>query len=70
MLEVVEDAEGDTYRVVYTVRLQTALYVLHAFQKKSKRGRATPRSDMALIRRRLARARQTDAARSAPDQDG
>ena len=41
------------YRVIYTARLAEAVYVLHAFQKKSKRGIATPRSDIELIRRRL-----------------
>lgn len=42
VLEVVEDHRGDTYRAVYTVRFEDAVIVLHAFQKKSKRGIATP----------------------------
>ena len=42
-----------TYRVVYTVRYATAVYVLHAFQKKSKRGSATPKLEIELIRERL-----------------
>jgi phage-related protein len=67
VLEIAEDVTGDTYRVVYTVRLRTAVYVLHAFQKKSKRGRATPRADIEVIRRRLARAQLLDAERSVPD---
>jgi phage-related protein len=58
VLEVVEDFDGDTYRAVYTVRFTDAVYVLHCFQKKSKHGRATPRKDMELIRRRLAVAEQ------------
>jgi phage-related protein len=53
VLELVEDHRGDTYRAVYTVRFATRIYVLHAFQKKSKRGIATPQKDIALIRARL-----------------
>ncbi len=53
VLELVEDYDGDTYRAVYAVRFKEAVYVLHAFQKKSKRGIATPKSDIDLIRRRL-----------------
>jgi phage-related protein len=60
VLEVVDDFAGDTYRAVYTVRLSTAVYVLHAFQKKSKRGIATPKQDMELIRARLRRAQEHD----------
>jgi phage-related protein len=54
VLEVVEDYDGDTYRAVYTVKLSNAIYVLHVFQKKSKRGIATPQADIDLIKRRLA----------------
>jgi phage-related protein len=53
MIELVEDHRGDTYRAVYTVRFATRIYVLHVFQKKSKRGVATPRRDLELIRARL-----------------
>ena len=53
VLEVVKDAKGDTYRAVYTVRFENAVYVLHCFQKKSTRGIATPKPDMDLIRDRL-----------------
>ncbi|MGB9146725.1 MAG: type II toxin-antitoxin system RelE/ParE family toxin [Acidobacteriaceae bacterium] len=56
MVEVVSDFRGDTWRAVYTVRFADAVYVLHAFQKKSKRGMATPRQELDLIRRRLAEA--------------
>ena len=52
-VEIVEDFDGDTYRAVYTVRFSTAVYVLHAFKKKSKRGIKTPQSDIDLIRQRL-----------------
>jgi phage-related protein len=50
---LVEDHRGDTYRAVYTVRFATRIYVLHVFQKKSKRGIATPQKEMDLIRARL-----------------
>jgi len=47
------DHHGDTFRAVYTVRLSDRVYVLHAFQKKSKRGIATPQAEIELIKRRL-----------------
>ena len=53
VVEIVTDYRGDTFRAVYTVRFAGALYVLHAFQKKSKSGRATPRRDLELIKQRL-----------------
>ena len=53
VVEVVKDYRGDTFRAVYTVRLAGALYVLHAFQKKSKTGRETPQGDMDVVRLRL-----------------
>lgn len=53
VLEVVDDFDGDTYRAVYTVRFAGAVYVLHCFQKKSKKGRETPRHDLDVIRIRL-----------------
>jgi phage-related protein len=53
VLEVVARHDGDTYRAVYTVRFAHVVYVLHAFQKKSKRGIATPKHDIDLIRTRL-----------------
>ncbi len=56
MLEIIADHQGDTWRAVYTVRYAEAIYVLHAFQKKSKRGIATPKKDIDLIRHRLAEA--------------
>jgi phage-related protein len=52
-VEVVKEYRGDTFRAVYTVRFAEAVYVLHAFQKKSKSGRETPRLDIELIKRRL-----------------
>lgn len=53
VLEVVEDHDGDTYRAVYTVRFEGAVYVLHAFQKKAKKGIATPKQEIELIKSRL-----------------
>jgi phage-related protein len=53
VLEIVEDHDGDTYRAVYTVRFADAVYVLHVFQKKSKRGIATPKHVIDLIKARL-----------------
>jgi phage-related protein len=53
VMEVVEDHDGDTFRAVYTVRMRDAIYVLHAFQKKSKKGIATPKHIVDLIRARL-----------------
>ncbi len=57
-LEVVEDFDGDTYRAVYTVKFEGIVYVLHCFQKKSKRGTATPKQDIELIEARLKRAKE------------
>jgi len=56
VLEVVDDHDGDTYRAVYTVRFAGVVYGLHAFQKKSKSGVATPRREIALVEQRLKRA--------------
>ena len=53
VLEVVEDDADGTYRAVYTVKFSQAVFVLHCFQKKSKRGAATPKPDMDLIHARL-----------------
>jgi len=61
-MEMISDHRGNTYRAVYTVRLAHAVYVLHAFQKKSKRGFSTPRRELDLIRRRLKDAEAADAA--------
>ena len=61
VLELIEDDAGGTYRAVYTVRYATAVYVLHVFQKKSKRGRETPQRDIDLIKERLKRAEEIHA---------
>jgi phage-related protein len=56
VVEIMDDDDGSTYHAVYTVRFAGVVYVLHAFQKKSKRGIATPKPDIELIRSRLKRA--------------
>ena len=61
VLEVIENDQSGTYRCVYTVRFQTAIYVLHAFQKKSRKGIATPREHIEMIKRRLKQAAEIDA---------
>lgn len=58
VLEIVDDFGGDTFRAVYAVRFAKAVYVLHAFQKKSRRGAATPRAELEVIEQRLKRARE------------
>ena len=58
VLEVVENFDSNTYRAVYTVKFAGVVYVLHAFQKKSKRGAATPQHDIELIKKRLKAAEQ------------
>jgi phage-related protein len=63
IVELMDDFDGDTFRAVYTVRFHDAVYVLHAFKKKAKRGIATPKSDIDLIRQRLRTAEQDHAAR-------
>ena len=58
VLEIVADHRGDTYRAVYTVKFEHAIYVLHAFQKKSKKGIATPKQDVDLIKQRYKEAKE------------
>jgi phage-related protein len=53
VLEVIKDYRSDTFRAVYTLKYAGTVYVLHAFQKKSKSGRQTPRRDIELIQQRL-----------------
>ena len=58
ILEIVESHAGDAYRAVYTVRLAGQIYALHVFQKKSKSGIKTPKSEIELIKARLKRAEE------------
>jgi phage-related protein len=62
VLEIVADHDGDTYRAVYTVRFARRVYLLHAFQKKSKAGIKTPKAEIGLIKSRLKRAAEEHAA--------
>jgi phage-related protein len=63
------DKTGVTYRAVYTIKLPGAVYVLHVFQKKSKRGIKTPAAEMETIPRRLKTAEEHHAARQAEDDE-
>ena len=63
VLEIVAAHRGDTWRAVYSVRYTEAIYVLHAFQKKSKTGAVTPKRDIALIHHRLAEAERLQKER-------
>ena len=63
ILEMVDDYDGDTYRAVYTVRFRETVYVLHVFQKKSKKGIATTKHDLDIIKERLKAAAGHYAAR-------
>jgi phage-related protein len=56
VLEIVAPHRGDTWRAVYTVRFHDAIYVLHAFQKKSTKGSTTPTREIERIKQRLAEA--------------
>ncbi len=62
--EIRADVDTDTYRAVYAVNLGDAIYMLHVFQKKSKRGIETPKPDMEIIRSRLKRAKELANERS------
>ncbi|MEX2130604.1 MAG: type II toxin-antitoxin system RelE/ParE family toxin [Pseudohongiellaceae bacterium] len=57
VLEISDDFDGNTWRAVYTVQFQNVIYVLHAFQKKSKQGKAMPKADMNLIVERFKQAK-------------
>ena len=58
VLEITDNYKSDTYRAVYTVKFQGIVYILHAFQKKSKKGIATPKSHIQLIEQRLKKAKE------------
>jgi len=66
ILEIVEDHRGDTYRAVYAVRFADVVYVLHAFQKKSKQGIKTPQTEVKLISEPLKRAQADYQSRGKP----
>jgi phage-related protein len=58
VLEITDNYKSDTYRAVYTVKFQGVVYILHAFQKKSKKGISTPKSHIQLIGQRLKKAKE------------
>ena len=58
VLEITDNYDSDTYRAVYTVKFEGIVYILHAFQKKSKKGIATPKNHTQLIEQRLKKARE------------
>ncbi len=66
VLEIVEDHDRDTYRTLYTVRLEGVIYVLHAFQKKATRGITTPKHEVELIAERYKQAQQIHAREFGP----
>ena len=63
VMEIVADAGGDAYRAVYTVQFTDVIYVLHCFQKKSRKGAKTPQHHIEVMRRRLKMAQQDHAQR-------
>ena len=63
VLEIVEHDPSGTYRLIYTVKIAEVVYVLHAFQKKSHRGSATPKAELNLITQRLHKASNDAAVR-------
>ena len=63
VVELVENYDGDTYRVVYTIRFRKAVYVLHAFEKKSKHGTKTAQNDIGVVKSRLRTATEDYARR-------
>ena len=65
VLEIVRDYRGDTFRAVYPVRFAGAVYMLHVFQKKSKKGAGTPKMDVKLIEQRLSEAERIAKGRNA-----
>jgi len=58
VLEIADNFDGNTYRVIYTVQFKGVIYVQHVFQKKSKKGIATPKTDIRLIKQRLKQAKE------------
>ena len=67
VLEVMSDFDGDTYRTVYTVKFAGAVYALHAFQKKSKKGIKTPPVELDIVRKRRKAAEEHHAKRRAEE---
>ena len=64
VVELVADDRHGTYRAIYSVKFESAVYVLHAFQKKSRRGIKTPQAEIELVRRRLRLAEEDHKSRT------
>lgn len=64
VMEIVSDHNRNTYRAVYAIKLGNEVYVLHAFQKKSKTGIKTPKQEIDLIKQRLALAKEIARSRN------
>ena len=64
VVEIVEDFDTDTYRCVYTIKFGNIVYVLHAFQKKSKKGISTPKPDIDLIKERIKEVKEREGIKS------
>jgi len=62
VVELIENHDGETYRAVYTTRIKDAVYVLHCFQKKSRKGRVTSKFVIETIRKRLKEAEKHGSA--------
>ncbi len=58
VIEICDDHDGNTYRVMYTVKIGDKVYVLHAFQKKSKKGIETPKYEIEVLKARLKKAKE------------
>ena len=69
VIEIIAPFAGDTWRAIYTVRFQGAVYVLHAFQKKSKSGASTPKKEINLVHQRLAAAQRDYESRQKTNED-
>jgi phage-related protein len=70
VFEIVLNDVSGTYRAMYTIEFEEVIYVLHAFQKKSKTGIKTDKSDMDLVEQRLKKARQLNQERQKSQHQG
>jgi phage-related protein len=69
VLEVISDFDGNTFRAVYTVKFKGVIYVLHAFQKKSKKGIKTPRAEIDKVKARLRDAQALHEERNSDEKE-
>ena len=64
VVEILEDFDKDTYRCIYTIKFGNKVYVLHAFQKKAKKGISTPKPDIDLINERIKEVKKREGVQS------